>query len=317
MDPWPPRRQRSYPAKCPHANWSCAERLLRDLERQVQFPGVIEVKQAIASYLADQQSRKLSAPTLTPMRALFQKRFIPWCETRGLVCLDAVRTPQLKEFRSTWECNGRTARRRQERLRSFFAFCISNGWLLANPTEGLKKPIAPRTVPTDYFNREEFARILEATREYQYCGRDCHDRANRLHTLVLLMRWSGFAIKDAVTLERVRLNTCGELFLRRAKTGTAVYVPLPPTLVSALRRLPSTNPAYFFWSGAGQSHNAVSAYQRSLRKLFRLANLRHPDGTPKPCRSPTCSAILLPSSSYWRVFPSIRYPRSSAIAVSR
>jgi hypothetical protein len=33
----------------------------------------------------------------------------------------------------------------------------------ANPTDGIKKPIAPRTVPTDYFNRREFDRILAAT----------------------------------------------------------------------------------------------------------------------------------------------------------
>jgi hypothetical protein len=31
------------------------------------------------------------------------------------------------------------------------------------------------------------------------------------------MRWSGLAIRDAVTLERRRLNTNGELFLYRAK----------------------------------------------------------------------------------------------------
>jgi len=29
--------------------------------------------------------------------------------------------------------------------------------------DGLKKPVAPRTVPTDYFNRREFQRIVQAT----------------------------------------------------------------------------------------------------------------------------------------------------------
>ena len=266
-------------------NWSKAERLLRELERRAEFPGVIEVKEAVRAYLADQAARKLSPPTLTPIRALFEKHFLPWCEAHQLARLDVVRTPQLKEFRCTWECNARTARRRHERLRSFFAFCMSNGWLLANPTDGLKKPIAPRTVPTDYFNRNEFERILDATYEYRYCGRDCHERDARLRALVLLMRWSGLAIKDAVTLERVRLDERGALFLRRAKTGTPVYVPVPPAVVSALRQLSCSNPAYFFWSGLGQPYNAISAYQRSLRKLFRIADLRHSDGTRKPCRS--------------------------------
>lgn len=266
-------------------NWFRAERLARELERRAEFPGVIEVMEAVRAYLADQAARKLSPPTLTPIRALFERHFLPWCEAHCLTRLDAIRTPQLKEFRCTWECNARTARRRHERLRSFFAFCMSNGWLLANPTDGLKKPIAPRTVPTDYFNRREFQRILDATYEYEYCGRDCHARAARLRALVLLMRWSGLAIKDAVTLERARLDERDALFLRRAKTGTPVYVPLPPAVVSALRQLPSSNPAYFFWSGMGHPYNAISAYQRSLRKLFRIADLRHSDGTCKPCRS--------------------------------
>jgi len=266
-------------------NWNKAERLARELERRAEFPGVIELKKAVGDYLADQAARKLSPPTLAPMRALFEKRLLPWCEARQLCRLDAVRTPQLKEFRCSWDCNARTACRRHERLRSFFAFCVSNGWLPANPTDGMKKPIASRTVPTDCFTRREFERILEATAEYEYSGLDCHDRSGRLRALVLLMRWSGLAIKDAVTLERSRLDAQGALFLRRAKTGTPVYVPLPPVVVSALRQLPSANPAYFFWSGVGQPHNSVHGYQRSFRKLFRLADLRRPDGARKPCRS--------------------------------
>ena len=77
---------------------------MRELERRAEFPGVIAVKEAVVAYLADQRARKLSPPTLTPMRALLEKRFLPWCEARQLVRLDAVRTPQLKEFRCSWEC---------------------------------------------------------------------------------------------------------------------------------------------------------------------------------------------------------------------
>jgi integrase/recombinase XerD len=60
------------------------------------------------------------------------------------------------------------------------------------------------------------------------------------------MRWSGLSIKDAVTLERRRMDDHGALFLRRAKTGVPVFVPLPPAVASSLRALPSANDAYFF-----------------------------------------------------------------------
>ena len=140
--------------------------------------------------------------------------------------------------------------------------------------------------PTDYFNRREFQRIVFATEKYEYGGgHDCRHRAKRLRALVLLMRWSGLAIKDAVGLRREGLDDSGALFLRRAKTGVPVFVPLPPMVVSLLQGLPSMTSNYFFWSGRGDLCSAVKGYQRSFRKLFRLANIRYPDGTPKPCRS--------------------------------
>jgi hypothetical protein len=71
---------------------------------------VIAVKEAVRAYISEQVARKLSPPTLTPMRALFEKQFRPWCEAHHLTRLDAILPPQLKEFRCTWECNARTAR---------------------------------------------------------------------------------------------------------------------------------------------------------------------------------------------------------------
>jgi integrase len=155
-----------------------------------------------------------------------------------------------------------------------------------NPTNALKRPVTPGNRPTDYFNRREFQRIVFATEKYEYGGgHDCRHRAKRLRALVLLMRWSGLAIKDAVGLRREGLDDSGAPFLRRAKTGVPVFVPLPPMVVSLLQGLPSMPHNYFFWSGRGDLCSTVKGYQRSFRKLFRLANIRYPDGTPKPCRS--------------------------------
>jgi integrase len=103
--------------------------------------------------------------------------------------------------------------------------------------------------------------------------------------LVLLMRWSGLAIKDAVGLKRDRLDERGVLFLRRAKTGVPVFVPLPPAVTSSLWSLPPVSAQYFFWSGHGDLESAVKGYQRSFRKLFRIAGIRNRDGSRKHCHS--------------------------------
>jgi integrase/recombinase XerD len=97
------------------------------------------------------------------------------------------------------------------------------------------------------------------------------------------MRWSGLRIRDAVTLERHRLH--GEsLLLYQAKTGTPVYVPLPPFVIEALQALPpgpKPNATYFFWSGNGNPKSVVADWQRSYRRLFELANITRPDGSLK------------------------------------
>jgi integrase/recombinase XerD len=76
------------------------------------------------------------------------------------------------------------------------------------------------------------------------------------------------------------------LFLYRAKTGSPVYVPLPPDVAEALRNIPpgpSPNPRYFFWSGNGSPKSVVGNWQRSFRRLFKIADLRSDDGSPKRC----------------------------------
>jgi integrase/recombinase XerD len=128
---------------------------------------------------------------------------------------------------------------------------------------------------------------MDATYIYQPKGWvECRNQATRLRILTLLMRWSGLAIRDAVTLERRRLNEHGELFLYRAKTGSPVYVPLPPDVAEALRNIPpgpSPNPRYFFWSGNGSPKSVVGNWQRSFRRLFKIADLRSDDGSSKRC----------------------------------
>jgi hypothetical protein len=62
--------------------------------------------------------------------------------------------------------------------------------------------------------------------------------------------------------------------LYQAKTGTPVYVPLPPHVIEALQNIPpgpKPNPRYFFWSGNGQPKSVVADWQRSYRRFMRSA----------------------------------------------
>jgi integrase len=142
--------------------------------------------------------------------------------------------------------------------------------------------------PTDYFPPDEFAMIIDATYIYnpKAWNTEPRSQATRVRTLILLMRWSGMAISDAVSLERNRLTENDEIFLRRAKTGQPVYVPIPPDVAEALRNIPPgpvPNPRYFFWTGNGLLKSAAADWQRSMAHVFKIANIKHEDGTPKRC----------------------------------
>lgn len=138
---------------------------------------------------------------------------------------------------------------------------------------------APKVIhkPTLPFTADEFQRILSACERYgDNYGRLGRENATRLRALTLLLRYSGLRIRDAVCLPKKKLKG-NRLFLYTQKTGVPVFVPLPQFVVDELHSLPRVGAEYFFWSGNGKPKSVVSDWQRSFRKLFRIAQIAgHP-----------------------------------------
>ncbi len=269
-------------------SWEQAERKARAMDAAAdpakpQPAPRVTIEHAVREYLADERSRHLAKTTTAQSQTLFEKQLLPWARAQGWMYLDELTTPELVRFRASWKNNDLTTQRKHHRLTGFLAFCINNDWLTKNLARSMKR-VKVDSKPTDYFTRDEFGRIIDATHAYGdwIGGHDFHHRADRLRALILVLRWSGLSILDAVMLERECLQE-GRIFLYRAKTGVPVCVPLPAQVLEILRGLPSANPRYFFWSGNGDPHTAKKGWQRSLRRLFKLANILKPDGTRKRC----------------------------------
>jgi len=77
--------------------------------------------------------------------------------------------------------------------------------------------------------------------------------AVRLRALVFLLCYSGQRIRHAVTLSRNGIQD-HKLFFYTAKTGTAVYCPLPPFVAQPLDATPAST--YFFWTGLSKPKSA-------------------------------------------------------------
>ena len=197
----------------------------------------VTVAQAVDAYLADAVSRSVEASTLKKLETIFRKQFLAWTRVQGFEYLDEFDLDAVLNFRNTWEDGPLAKQKKQSRVIGFFWACVRRRYLTENPAIGLGK-IKVVQVPTDYFPPDEFERIMAATyiRRGERGGGDVKANQARLRTMTLLMRWSGLRIRDAVTLERHRLHG-DSLLLYQAKTGTPVYVPLPPHVVEALENI--------------------------------------------------------------------------------
>jgi integrase/recombinase XerD len=170
----------------------------------------------------------------------------------------------VRRFRAPWPNKNIAARKKLEALRAYFRFVHESGWIPTNPASRLKPPKITEP-PTAPLIKEQIDSILKACDDYP-------DKANavRLRALVLLLRYSGLRIRDAVTLPSNRVQG-DKLFLFTAKTGTPVYCPLQPVVMNALNTIPDS--PYYFWTGLSKPKSAVGDWQRSLKRLFELGGV--------------------------------------------
>ena len=240
------------------------------------------IENACAEFMEDAVARNLKPPTLYKYRLLF-RRLQDFSKAKGLRYIAEFDLSKLRAFRASWTDHNLSAMKNLERLRAFFSFVRDSEWLPDNPAKKIKNPKTSQC-PTLPFTRDQIANILAA------CG-DYPDRSHapKVRALVLLLRYSGLRIRDAVTLQRDRIRD-GKLFLRTAKTGTVVQCPLPPFVMEALEAITGKGP-YFFWSGESNPKSCVGDFQRSLKRLFRLAGV--PDGHAHRFRDTFAVELLL------------------------
>ena len=260
-------------------DWTKANREIQKweaTERVKERGAPVSLADAWVSFLADLEARKVSSSTVGKYK-LLKRKLTAYGESHGLTCVAEFDLEALSRFRATWNEGPRTAAKTLERLRAFFRYATERRWTETNLAALLRPPkVSPR--PTMPLEHTEFVKILTACEkrevEVQAPG---YRNAQRLKTLVLLLRYSGMRISDAVALNADRVQG-SKLFLYTQKTGVPVYTVLPDFVVTALNATPRVTPKLYFWTGQGKLETAVKDWQGRLREIFDLAGVSKGEG---------------------------------------
>jgi site-specific recombinase XerD len=244
--------------------WAVAEQKRRDLEDQLvgreRKPDTSgrTIEECVTLFLTDKRTEGTSTSVIARYTRELN-RLRAYCERAGIYTVQAVTREILTGFAGTWENEYPSTQTRfqvRARCRSFFLYCYRSHWIPGVPAITKIKAEEPPTMPLTV---DEFARILDAV----FAVISKPEICARIRALLQLMRWSGLAIQDALTLERAALQRDDakgiyRIVTSRQKTGIHVSVPISRAIAEELLAVMSDNPKYFFWSGVGKPESAVT-----------------------------------------------------------
>lgn len=219
------------------------------------------LQNACEAYLRDMEARHLRPSTRKSYRSLF-RAWRAYAVEHGLPELASFDQAEMRAWRDSWVCKPGTQIKRLQQLKAFFSHAMQVGWIEASPMAGLKPPRS-RSKPVMPLSREEFRALIAAS-----------VAKPKEQALLLLMRFSGLSIMDAVTLRRDAIRG-NELTLRRAKSGELVMLYVPDLVIVSLERIKQPGHMYFFWTGASQPATAANYWRIRLNLIARKAGVKN------------------------------------------
>ena len=257
-------------------DWNWAIEITRQWETEKAVmpkgdEGPATIAAATLAFETEAISRGLRERTVYKYKLLF-RQLKEFATAQGIAYLKQLDVPMLRLFRASWKDRNMAALNKLVRLRKFFYFVVSNGWMESNPAKQLENPKV-KMRPTLPFTQDEMSKILGAVESYKDDSQGLSvPNAARFRALILLLRFSGLRIGDAVGCHRSRIVD-GKLKLYTQKTGTMVYIPLPEFVVKELDSIPPMSDAYWFWSGKGKLSTQVGDWQYRLQRLEEFTSV--------------------------------------------
>jgi integrase/recombinase XerD len=257
-------------------SWVEAENAKRALEAHLsgdatrEPPKAKSVADAVSLFIQDKTVQGVSPFVLADYhRELI--RFRDFAENAGAFTVQRIDRELITGYCSTWakyKSGGRVQRKKY--VSGFLRYCVDAGWMDRAP----KLPkIAVDTPPTMPLTPDEFQRLLAAVPLVVNIERE----RKRTRALFLLMRYTGLAIRDALTLKRSEIQKKDGMYLvttARQKTGTHVSVPIPPAVAEEVLSAETDNPQYVFFHGNTDGKNLASTWSTErIGPIFKAARI--------------------------------------------
>ena len=234
-----------------------AQQIARQLEKGSQpkeQPEATTIRSALESYVKESERRNLNPTTLRKYKFL-QTALDDHSQKIRVPELRSWTTPTVRSYLDTRKIGPVATEKEIQRLRTFFAFCISNGWITINPAKPIQPP-KKNLVPRIPFDEKEIQNILSKARN------------DRELAFILVLRHTGLRIGDA-SLLRTNQFSDNRIFLRTTKAGVPVSVVIPPQLVSLLKAIEPHGGYFFLWGESTNVHSVSNLWRKRIKAICK------------------------------------------------
>ena len=276
-------------------SWEEAEEIKRQLQDELAGrtvekrpeDNVKPVSESITLFLADKKVQGISASVISKY-TLELDRLKQYCERKGVYTVQSITRELLTGYAETWEAyypSSTTRSKVRERLRAYLRYCYECKWLERIPQT---PKINVDEAPTMPLVGDEYERLLDAlhvTNPRRGDGKSStqglsDNMHQRIRGVIQLMRWSGLAIRDALSLPKTDLvwdenRKTYRVVTNRQKTGTHVSILLPPDVSAELKLMMDAHPVYVFFPDEHPKFESLAktCTNRYIRPAFEAAKI--------------------------------------------
>lgn len=242
---------------------------------------------AIEKFLATKSSSKVTEKHVEKLR--FELNALAdFMAARGLLNLVDITPEDALDFRNALKGAQSTLKKKIDRLSGFFKFAFEMGWVSRNPFGNATVRIkAPQSTTPKAMDERQLNELFAAIPNLKLNGDNAEETRRTLTAVATLMRWSGLAVRDAVTIERAAFQKNGEgftkLFLHRAKTGHEVMATLKNEIVEQIFSGARASGKYLFIESLPETEKEMDAlagrWSSIFSKLGKTAAIKNADGS--------------------------------------